>query len=47
MQLHVSTGDGVPIDLQIAHQIKYLVAFAAGWPRETRCRRSASWPISF
>lgn len=26
MQLHVSTGDGVPIYLQIANQIKYLVA---------------------
>jgi len=26
MQLHVSTGDGVPIYLQIAHQVKYLVA---------------------
>jgi GntR family transcriptional regulator len=26
MQLHVSTGDGVPIYLQIASQVKYLVA---------------------
>jgi GntR family transcriptional regulator len=26
MQLHVSTGDGVPIYLQIANQVKYLVA---------------------
>ena len=26
MQLHISTGDGVPIYLQIAHQVKYLVA---------------------
>ena len=26
MQLHISTGDGVPIYLQIANQVKYLVA---------------------
>jgi GntR family transcriptional regulator len=26
MQLHVSTGDGLPIYLQIANQVKYLVA---------------------
>jgi GntR family transcriptional regulator len=26
MQLHVSTGDGVPIYLQIANQVKHLVA---------------------
>lgn len=26
MQLHVSTGDGVPIYLQIANQVKYMVA---------------------
>ena len=26
MELHVSTGDGVPIYLQIANQVKYLVA---------------------
>ena len=26
MQVHVSTGDGVPIYLQIANQVKYLVA---------------------
>src|SRR5271154_4895992 len=26
MQLHVSTGDGVPIYLQIVNQVKYLVA---------------------
>src|SRR5271154_2419172 len=26
MQLHVSTSDGVPIYLQIANQVKYLVA---------------------
>lgn len=26
MELHISTGDGVPIYLQIANQIKYLVA---------------------
>jgi|SRR5277367_6228333 len=26
MQLHVSTGDGVPIYLQIANQVKYLIA---------------------
>ncbi|MBW8865698.1 MAG: GntR family transcriptional regulator [Verrucomicrobia bacterium] len=26
MQIHISTGDGVPIYLQIANQVKYLVA---------------------
>jgi GntR family transcriptional regulator len=26
MQLHISTGDGVPIYLQIANQVKYLIA---------------------
>jgi GntR family transcriptional regulator len=26
MQVHISTGDGVPIYLQIANQVKYLVA---------------------
>jgi GntR family transcriptional regulator len=26
MELHISTGDGVPIYLQIANQVKYLVA---------------------
>ena len=26
MQLHISTGDGVPIYFQIANQVKYLVA---------------------
>ena len=26
MQLHITTGDGVPIYLQIANQVKYLVA---------------------
>ena len=26
MQLHISTGDGLPIYLQIANQVKYLVA---------------------
>ncbi len=26
MQLHINTGDGVPIYLQIANQVKYLVA---------------------
>jgi GntR family transcriptional regulator len=26
MQIHISTGDGVPIYLQIANQVKYLIA---------------------
>ena len=33
MQLHITTGDGVPIYLQIANQVKYLVASGRLAPR--------------
>lgn len=34
MQIHISTSDGVPIYLQIANQVKYLVASARLAPGE-------------